>query len=201
MCDKSRKLTYICTTKQDQLTEGSVLKMKHDHMTTEGLVIKMKHDHMTSPFLRIWYDAIYSTNAWGYIWWHIMITRSVDSLGQEFLDFLDQASECYVGTARSSWLHRCDMRCQTLVAGHSFEQLGPGLSGLLVLQVWAAYAVQVVPLRSGVWSEPVVWQLCHLRQCQLLWHCIHEGVSACSSMWNHWWCILDSCSMVGHVSQ
>ena len=66
--------------------------------------------------------------------------------------------------------------------GHSFEQLawqeqlGPGSSGLAVLQVqqvWAAYAVQavvvqVVPLRSGVNSEPAVWQLCHLGQCQLL---------------------------------
>ena len=53
---------------------------------------------------------------------------------------------------------------QALVLGHSFEQLvwqeqlGPGLSGLLVLQVqqvWAACAVQVgamqvMPLRSGV---------------------------------------------------
>ena len=68
---------------------------------------------------------------------------------------------------------------QTLVVGHSFEQLawqeqlGPGSSGLLVLQVWAAYAVQVVAvqvvlLRSSVWLESVVWQLCHLGQCQLL---------------------------------
>ena len=71
---------------------------------------------------------------------------------------------------------------QTLVLGHSFEQLAwqewlePVSSGLPVLQVqwvWAAYtvqvvAVQVVPLRSSVWLEPVVWQLCHLGQCQLL---------------------------------
>ena len=68
---------------------------------------------------------------------------------------------------------------QTLVAGHSFEQLSwqeqlePGLSGLPVLQVqhvWFAYAVQVVAvqlllLRSGVKSEPAVWQLCYLGQC------------------------------------
>ena len=68
---------------------------------------------------------------------------------------------------------------QALALGHSFEQLvwweqlGPGLSGLPVLQVqqvWAACAVQVgavqvVPLRSSVESEPTVWQLCHLGQC------------------------------------
>ena len=49
--------------------------------------------------------------------------------------------------------------------------------------------------------EPVVWQLCHLEQCHPLWHCIHEGVSMCGSIWNHCSCILDSCSMVGHISQ
>ena len=68
---------------------------------------------------------------------------------------------------------------QALVLGHSFEQLvwqeqlEPGSSGLPVSQVqwmWAACtvqvgAMQVVPLRSSVWLEPVVWQLCHLGQC------------------------------------
>ena len=68
---------------------------------------------------------------------------------------------------------------QALVLGHSFEQLAwweqlkPGSSGLLVLQVqwmWVACAVQVgamqvVPLRSSVLSEPAMWQLCHLGQC------------------------------------
>ena len=68
---------------------------------------------------------------------------------------------------------------QALALGHSFEQLvweeqlEPGSSGLLVLQVqWvqAAYTVQVgvvqvVLLRSSVKSEPAVWQLCHLGQC------------------------------------
>ena len=102
---------------------------------------------------------------------------------------------------------------QALVPGCSFEQLvwwlEPGSSGLPVLQVqWVQAActvqvgvVQVVFLRSSVLSEPVVWQLCHLGQCRLLWHCIHKGVSMCSGMWNHCWCILDSCPMVGHVSQ
>ena len=104
---------------------------------------------------------------------------------------------------------------QALVLGHSSEQLvwqgqlDPVSSGLQVLQVqqmWAACMVQVgvmqvVPLRSSVLSEPVVWQLCHLEQCRLLWHCIHGGVSTCGCMWNHCWCVLDSCSVVGHVSQ
>ena len=71
---------------------------------------------------------------------------------------------------------------QTLVLGHSFEQLAwqeqlePVSSGLLVLQVqqmWAACMVQVVvvqavPLKSCVWLEPAVWQLCHWGQCWLL---------------------------------
>ena len=68
---------------------------------------------------------------------------------------------------------------QALVPGHSFEQLAwqeqlePGSSGLPVLQVQQMLAVcvvqvgamQVVPLRSSVLLEPVVWQLCLLGQC------------------------------------
>ena len=71
---------------------------------------------------------------------------------------------------------------QALVLGHSSEQLAwkeqlkPVSSGLPVLQVqqmWATCMVQVgvmqvVPLRSSVLLEPVVWQWCHLGQCQLL---------------------------------
>ena len=48
---------------------------------------------------------------WGCIQWCVTITRSMDSPGQQFLDFLDQASWCQVGMARSSWLHRCGMGC------------------------------------------------------------------------------------------
>ena len=43
--------------------------------------------------------------------WCITITESMDSLGREFLDLLDQAFWCHAGTARSSWLHRCSMGC------------------------------------------------------------------------------------------
>ena len=71
---------------------------------------------------------------------------------------------------------------QALVLGHSYEQLAwqgqlePVSSGLLVMQVQQVCTacvvqvgvMQVVPLRSGVLSEPAVWQLCHLGQCQLL---------------------------------
>ena len=48
---------------------------------------------------------------WGCMQQCIMITRSVDSPGQQFLDPLDQASWCHAGMARSSWLHRCGMGC------------------------------------------------------------------------------------------
>ena len=44
-------------------------------------------------------------------WQCVTMTRSMDRPGQEFLDFLDQASWCHVGMARSSWLHRCGMGC------------------------------------------------------------------------------------------
>ena len=71
---------------------------------------------------------------------------------------------------------------QTLVLGHSSEQLAwqgqlePASSGLLVLQVQLMSAacmlqvgvMQVVPLRSSGYTEPVVWQGCHLGQCWLL---------------------------------
>ena len=51
-------------------------------------------------------------------------SKSMDSPSQQFLDLLDQASWCHVGTAGSSWLHRCGMECHRLwYWGHSSEQL------------------------------------------------------------------------------
>ena len=50
----------------------------------------------------------------GCMWHQMTRTRSVDSLGQQFLDLLDQASWCHVGTAGSLWLHRCGMGCHRL---------------------------------------------------------------------------------------
>ena len=41
-------------------------------------------------------------------------SKSMDSLGRQFLDLLDQASWCHVGMARSLWLHRCGMGCHRL---------------------------------------------------------------------------------------
>ena len=71
---------------------------------------------------------------------------------------------------------------QALVPGHSCEQLAwqeqlePVSFGLLVVpvqQMWTACVLQVgvmqvVLLGSGVLSQPAVWQLCHLGQCELL---------------------------------
>ena len=51
------------------------------------------------------------TNDWGCIQQHVTMTRSMDSLGWEFLDFLDQASGCHAGMARSLWMHRCGLQC------------------------------------------------------------------------------------------
>ena len=51
------------------------------------------------------------TVGWGCISQCITITRSMDSLGWEFLDFLDQASWCHVGMAGSLWLHWSGMGC------------------------------------------------------------------------------------------
>ena len=63
---------------------------------------------------------------WEYMTWQFITTiyrdadsgtlqsKSIDSLGQQFLDLLDQASWCHVGIARSLWLHRCGMGCHRL---------------------------------------------------------------------------------------
>ena len=171
---------------------------------------------MTSPFLRLSHMVIYYDNLLGmYAAVHYnnrvhgqsgsRVPRSPGS------GVLVPCRHGQIFVATQGW-HGMS---QTLVPGHSSEQLEwqeqlePVSSGLPVLQVqqmWAAcmvqvWVMQVVLLWSGVSTEPVVWQLCHLGQCQLLWHCIHRGASICGGMWNHCWCILDSCSWDGHVSQ
>ena len=186
--------------KQDQLTEGAALKTKW-------------YDHTTSHFLRIWYMA---NNLLGmYVAAHY--DNKVHGQSGSIVP-RSPGSGIFVPCGHGqifmvAWMWHG--MSQALVLGHSFEQLAwqeqlePVSSGLLVLQVqqmWAACMVQVgpmqvVPLRSGVLSEPAVWQLGHFGQCWLLWHCIHRGVSTCSSMWNHCWCILDSCSVGGCISQ
>ena len=187
-----------------------------DNQLIKGSVLKTKGDHMTSPFLRIYYMVIYYDNLLGMCvveHYKNMVHGQSGSIvprspGSRIL------GPCGHGQIfRAAWVWHGML--QALVLGHSSEQLawqeqlGPVSSGLPVLQVqqmWATCVVQVqvmqvVPLWSRVMTEPAVWQWCHLGQCQLLWHCIHGGVSACSGMWNHCWCILDSCSMGGCISQ
>ena len=141
----------------NQLTEGSVLKTKYNFI--------IRHppfwDYITWQFT--------TTIYWGCMQWHIMITRSMDSLGQEFLDLLDQAFWCHAGMAKSLWLHRCGMGCHrhwcrgillnSWCGGNSWSPISSGLPVVQVQEMWAACMVQVgvmqvVPLRSGVLSEP-----------------------------------------------
>ena len=92
---------YICTAKKldssTSLSVGSLLNSK-------------RSDHMTSPFLRLYYMAIYYMIT-GDVDGSTLQSKSMDSLGQQFLDLLDQASWCHASTARSLWLHRCGMGC------------------------------------------------------------------------------------------
>ena len=156
------------------------------------------------------------TSYWGCMWQCITVTESMGQSGSTVpwspeSGILVSCGHSQIFMAAQVW-HGMS---QTLVPGHSSEQLAwqgqleSGSSGLTVLQVqqmWAACMVQVgvmqvVLLWSGVLTEPAVWQLCHLGQCQLLWHCIHRGASVCGNMWNHCWCILDCCSVGGCISQ
>ena len=93
------KSIYICSTKWDQLTEGSICE-------TKWVIIQI-------PLSENMIDGDLTTTIidWGYMQWCMTRTRSLDSLGWQFLDFLDQASWCHAGTARSLWLHRCGMGC------------------------------------------------------------------------------------------
>ena len=63
------------------------------------------------PFWEYITQQFTMTIYWGCMQQHITKTESVDILGWEFLDLLDQASWCHVGMARSLWLHRCGMGC------------------------------------------------------------------------------------------
>ena len=172
-----------------------------------GAVLKTKC-HMTQSYnIPLSENMIHGkTIYWGYMQQHIMIAMSMDSLGQEFLNLLDQASWCHAGMARSSWLHSCGRDVTGISARAFFWAAGmAGTAGTCFIWVasgagaadvgcmcGAGGVMQVVPLRSGVLSEPAVWQLCHLGQCRLFWHCIHRGVSMHGGMWNHCWCVLDS---------
>ena len=84
----------IIIARQDQLTEGSILKTKYNMIQSYNIPLSENMIHGKQC-----------------IWQCITITRSMDSLGQQFLNLLDQASWCHAGTAGSLWLHRCGMGC------------------------------------------------------------------------------------------
>ena len=155
------------------------------------------------------------TNGWGCIQWCNTRTRSMDRVGWEFLDFLDQASWCHVGTARSLWLHICGMAC------HRCRCRGIPLNSWCGMNSWSL-------VHLGCWwcrcSRCGLHALCRWGWCRLCcWEVVSSQslqcgscatldsvncfdtafmkVSICGSMWNHCWCILDSCSVVGHISQ
>ena len=154
---------------------------------------------MTSPFLRLWGTVNYYNNLLGM---YVVAHYSNKVHGQSGLRVpRSPGSGIWVPCSHSWILGAAQVwhgMSQILVPGHSSEQLvwqeqlepvSSGVPVLQVQQVWTAcmvqVAMQVVPLRSGVLTEPAVWQVCHLGQCQLLWHCIHGGVSTCGHMWNH----------------
>ena len=151
---------YICTTKWNQLTEGLVLEVK-------WVIIQ----HL--PFWEYDIQRFNSTNEWGCIWQCIMITRSVDSLGQKFLDFLDQASSCHVGRGRSSWLHRCGMGC------HRHRCFGILLNSWHGWNSWGLACL-------GCWccrcSRCGLHMLCRLWQCRLYhWEAVSDWSLQCGS--------------------
>ena len=74
-------------------------------------LLKLKAIIRHPPFWEYLTWQFTTTIYWGCMQWCIMITESVDSLGQQFLDLLDQAFWCHAGMARSLWLHRCGMGC------------------------------------------------------------------------------------------
>ena len=104
MCYEMWEPIFIYTTKMLDSSTG---------LSVGALLKSIRSDHMTSPFLRIYYMAIYYTIT-GDVCSCTWQSKSVDSLGQQFLDLLDQASWCHAGMAGSSWLHRCGMGCHRL---------------------------------------------------------------------------------------
>ena len=144
---------------------------------------------MTSPFLRIYYMMIYYTICWGCMWWHtaVKVCRQSGSTVPRSLGsgILVPCRHHWIFMAAQVWHGMSQM----LVPGHSSgqlawqEQLEPVLSVLLVVhvqQMWAACMVQVWVMQSVL---------------------LRSGASMWGSMWNHCWCILDSCSVGGHISQ
>ena len=133
---------------------------------------------MTSPFLRLYYMAIYYDNLLG-MYEAVHYENRVH--GQSGLRVPRSPGSGVLVPCGHGWIFVAAQvwhgMSQTSVLGHSSEQLAwqeqlePVSSGLLVVQVqqmWLhVWVMQVVPLRSGIWLEPAVWQVCHWGQCQL----------------------------------
>ena len=104
MCLKMWEHIFIYTTKR--LDSSSSLLLHWEQF----LNLKWSYDIPLSEIM-IW---------WSYTWFigdvdgSALQSKSMDSLGQQFLDLLEQASWCHVGMARSLWLHRCGMVCHRL---------------------------------------------------------------------------------------
>ena len=138
---------------------------------------------MTPPFLRIYYMAIYYDNLLGM---SAVVPYKNRVRGQSGSTVPRSLGSGILVPCRHGQIFGAAQEwhgmLQALMPGHSSqqlawqEQLGPVSSGFLVLQVqqmWAACMVQVqvmqvVPLRSSVWLETAVLQLCHWGQCRLL---------------------------------
>ena len=104
-CVETWEEWYICTVKKLDWSTGLPV----------GAVLKSnKAIIWHPPFWEYVTWQFTTTIYWGCMQWHIMKTESMDSLGREFLDLLDQASWCHAGMAGSSGLHRCGMGCHRL---------------------------------------------------------------------------------------
>ena len=87
----------------------SLLIYQWEQFLNQNEVIRYIIQH--PPFRDCDTQQFTTTIYWGCMWQCTMIARFVDSLGQQFLVLLDQASWCHVGMAGSLWLHRCGMGC------------------------------------------------------------------------------------------
>ena len=106
MCYEAREPIFIYTAKMLDLSTG----------LSVGALLKSKQSDLIIRHPPFW-DYIpqwFTTQFVGDVCGSTLRSRSVDSLGQQFLDLLDQASRCHAGMAGSSWLHMCGMGCHRL---------------------------------------------------------------------------------------
>ena len=166
------KMWEIIARQDNQLTKGAALKTKCDTIRSYNIPLSKNiiHSSLNITVTGMYAVAHYDNKVCGQS--GSIIPRSPRS------GILVPCGHCQIFIAAQVW-HGMS---QALVSGHSTdqlvwqEQLEPVSSGLPVLQVQQVLAacmvqvevMQVVLLKSGVLSEPAVWQLCHLGQCWLL---------------------------------